>query len=93
MNFESVPVIRLEIEHLKHTIVSALGARGSELADALEDEIEKAVKNYPIEQEVERIVRAQITDGIESYFRYGNGRKTIDKTISAIFDGDSNENR
>jgi hypothetical protein len=55
MNYEAVPVIRLEIEGMKHSILQHLGVVGSELGKNLEGEIEKAL------DEAKKLYRSELT--------------------------------
>ena len=85
MNFDAIPRLRLEIEGIKHSIIAHIGAMDSELGDALSVEINKAVENYPWEQEVMSIVHDKIRAEISSYFKYGAGAKSINEAVDDGF--------
>ena len=85
MNIEAMPVLRIEIERLKHTIVSMIGARGSELGEYISAEMDKAVHNYDWEGHVRKIVHETINERIKAYFSYGDGAKAIKSAIDQGF--------
>ena len=83
MRAESIPILRLEIQNLKHTICNAIGIEGSELEKVIEESIaEQAMKIIP---EVERLVKESLEDVIRervrAYWDFGKGREVIDKAI------------
>lgn len=82
---ETMPVIRLEIQHMKHAIIQHMGLLGSELGDRIEEEVEKAVINYPWEQEVSKIFNQALNDQITSYFKWGKGGEIIKKAVCEGF--------
>ena len=80
-----MPVLRLEIDRLKERITHALVMHEDELSDAVSAAIDKAVASFPFDQEVERIVHDETRRAIESYFRMGDGRRSIDAVINQAF--------
>lgn len=96
MNIESLPVLRVEIERLKHSIVSMIGAHNSELGDYISAEMSKAINSYDWEGQVKGIVHEAINEKIKNYFSYGDGAKAIREAIEqgfnvAINKGEINE--
>ena len=85
MNFEAMPIIRLEIERLNHAVQSMLGASGSELGDAIGHQIDKAVSEYDLEGEVKRIVNKSITESIEHYMLHGAAKDAINNMVATAF--------
>ena len=83
MDSKSIPLIRLEIEHMKHSILHHMGLRNSDLGDAIEAEIDKALACYPWETAVRKIVHQQITDQVEWFFKYGEGATAIRESLEA----------
>ncbi len=77
MDYDAMPRLRIEVEHMRHSIISHIGASGSELGEALEGEITKALENYPWERQVKAIVHETLNSMIESYFKYGEGSKAV----------------
>lgn len=88
MRAEAIPVIRLEIDHMKHAIVSALGIKGSDLEEAISTEIEKAVREIAVTK-IPNMVRETllvcVQDSLTNYFKYGEGRIAIDEAIKDNF--------
>lgn len=85
MNIEAMPIMKVEIERLKHSIVSMIGARNSELGDYISAEMDKAINSYDWEGQVKTIVHDVINDRIKSYFSYGDGYHAIKSAIDAGF--------
>ena len=86
MKLESVPTLRIETERMKSSILAHLGVVGSELGEALSVEIDKAVASYPWEEQVRTIVHATLTQEIDSYFKYGEGRDKVAMAVKEGFD-------
>lgn len=88
MRSEALPIIRIQLDHMKHSIASMLGVEGSDFEKALNSEIDKQV-TILAEDEIPRIVRESLLqcakDSINAYFSYGEGRKVIDETIKKSF--------
>lgn len=90
MNHNAIPTLKLEVEGMKSAIITHLGVRGSELGDALDSEITKAVDSYPWQEAVFSIVHDAITKHIDVYFKYGKGKRAIvdavDEGFKAVID-------
>jgi len=85
MNYESMPKIRLEVEHMKYQILHYLGANGSELGDRLSSEIMRSVESYPWQSEVNKIVHEAISSHVSDYFKWGEGREMIKEVMNEAF--------
>jgi len=85
MNYEAMPLVRIQVENMKHSILNHMGVIGSEYAEALDEQIQKALNDYPWEQEVKRIVREEVTAQIQGFFKYGNGHRAISESIEEAF--------
>ena len=86
MDFESVPIIRLEIERLKHTVMSSLGTQHSDLGLAINSAIDKALQSYDFDREVSRIVHQELTKQITNYFSHEEGYRAISQSIHEMFE-------
>ncbi len=86
MDIKSIPIIRVEIDQLKHSIISHMGVYGSVLGEVIDAEIEKAIVNYDFEGEVRLIVNDAISSELKSYFAYGIGRTVIREAVTASLD-------
>lgn len=81
MNAEAIPIIRFQIENLKHQIASHLGAVGSELGEAVENAVDKAVAEYDFDGEVSRIVSQVVSEELQAFYTYGRGRLIIREAL------------
>lgn len=87
MDANFIPTIRLTIDSMRAEIVSALGIRKSELENVIEEQINRAIKEYPFESEIESTVNRVITNSIEFYFNEGNGSTIIRNAVTKVLDG------
>ena len=85
MNYDAMPQIRLEVEHMKHSILHHLGVAGSQLGECLEKEIQAAIETYPWQHRVTEIVHHAIDDYVKAYWSYGKGSKRITQAIDDAF--------
>jgi hypothetical protein len=92
-----MPMIRLEVEGMRQTVVTALTARQLEL----DEYVRNALDVVCSPDNVQRIVQAAAEDAIQKavaeevahFFRYGNGREAIKQAVSAVLDRDCTERR
>ena len=61
INSNLFPMIRLELDHMKHTIVHSMGIAGTEFECALNLEIEKQLEKL-LEDEFPKLIRETILD-------------------------------
>ena len=85
MNASAIPIIKITVENMKAQVLSHLGLIGSELGDAIESEIEKAIELYPWEAQVKEIVHSAISSSIDGYFKYGDGASIIGDVVKNSF--------
>ena len=84
----NIPVIRLELEGMKHSILTAL----HEVAVGMDADIQQAVNDFceqghlrkVIQDAVKREITAAIEKNIASYFRYGDGNKAIQEMVDKM---------
>lgn len=86
MDHNAIPIIRIEIEHMKHSIISHIGALHSDLGEALSVEIEKALANYDWQGQVTKIVHDAITKQIAWHFNHGDGKDMVESAVAEGFD-------
>jgi hypothetical protein len=80
------PIIRFEVEHLKHCIVHAF----SEYALQFDKDVKGAIERFCQPQNIQRIMDAAvektmrdvINAEIETFFKYGNGREVVKRIIN-----------
>lgn len=83
----SIPIIRLHVEGMKHSIITAL----TEYQAQMDEDVKKAVESYCTEENVSRVVREAaaaeidkaIKDEIHHFFSYGEGRKIVRAAVQA----------
>lgn len=79
---QAFPVIKIEIEEMKHAILHHFNAYQSKLSDYVREQIEIAIQCYDFESEVKKAVDGVITQALEQYFKWGDGNKLISKTLT-----------
>lgn len=81
------PIIRFEIEGMRQSIAAML----TEHALQIDADVNRAVDEYISSGNLERLITQQvdmtlnsvIKDEIESFFKYGEGRRTINQSVSS----------
>jgi hypothetical protein len=86
MNFDSMPIVRLEIDRMKASIVHHLGVNGSQYGEALAAAIDNAVKSYDWDSQVKELTHKILEEKIADYFKYGNGAQAIREAVNAGFE-------
>lgn len=84
----NTPIVRLEIENMKHTILVAL----HEYTDRMDADIQQAIDiacspeniRRTIENEVQRQVGVILREEITRFYQYGPGRETIRGLVENI---------
>ena len=82
MNIENVPLIRFELENIRHQIKSHLGTAGSELGEMIDKSIQNAISDYDFDGKVIKITHEIITEEIENFFKHDPGRDVVKATIA-----------
>ena len=90
-----MPIIRLEVERMRHTIVAAF----AEYAIRMDADIQAAVEEICTPEHVTAIVQAaakqaieaQIKLEVDAFFRYGEGRAAIKSAVNAQLSHRENE--
>lgn len=85
------PIIRLEIERMKETIMCAISQRHIQYDEYLNSAIDKYCSHNNIQQiidqQVAKVIDEQIRLNIDSFFRYGEGKKVIaDAVVKSLTD-------
>ncbi len=83
------PIIRLELEHMKHTLVRAMGVHFAEIDENVRKAIEHAVDNFDYGGEIEKIVNnemsAALKEALHQHFQVGGpGYETIQEVAVGI---------
>jgi hypothetical protein len=83
----NIPIIRLEIEHMKHAMLHAFGDYQLQFDETLR----KAVEVFCQPDNIDRIVTRQVNESLEqairdevdNFFRLGKGRAAIKAAVLA----------
>lgn len=86
-----LPKIRIEVENMKYQIIHAFSTHNDEIEKAVEEQLTKAIAEYPFESEINKVAVGVITDVIKDslldYFRYGPGRVLINDVVLQALGG------
>ena len=87
----TVPIITLEIERMKHTLMTAL----SEHTLRIDREVQAAINDYCSEENISAVIRAEVTrqidlavkEEVRDFFRYSKpGRQAVREAVLAHLD-------
>ena len=76
-----LPIIRLEMQQMKHTIITALTSHQLQINQYVDVTLQRAIDEFDYDSVVKQSVDEAITDAIKSYFKYGDGRKVIEAAV------------
>jgi hypothetical protein len=82
-----MPVVKVEIENLKHTVLTTMGLSNGELHDRIAEAIDEAVKKYPWQERIDRIAHAEIDRIVTAFFQYGQGAEAIRNVLKETLAG------
>lgn len=90
MSDQTVPILRLELAGMKHTIQTAL----LQHAEGISGQVQAAVDKFCtyenleaiIKQQVESVVTQTVKSEIDDYFRYGAGRAAVRAAVLESFE-------
>ena len=88
MNVMQLPTLKLELSHMKQTLLVALADYQGDVSKQVEAEIETAIENFNFSAVVQPIIQKAIADAVEEYFAYGKGRKQINDALEEVFSPD-----
>ena len=91
------PIIRIEMEHMKHTLIHAMAAHFTEQDERVKNAITQAIDNYDYAGEVAKLVGREITDAIVTALREylqvgGDGYKNIQELAIHRIDAEIKDN-
>lgn len=82
-----IPIIRLEVEHLKHCILHAFSDYTLKFDETLKRAVEayctSATVDKVMTEAVEREMRTAIEQEIKDFFKYGEGREAVSAAVKA----------
>ena len=79
---DEYPLIKLEIESMKHAILHHFNSYQQDLSNCVKKEIESAIKNFDFASEVRKAVHQVISGTIDQYFKWGDGSKLISSAMN-----------
>jgi len=83
---EQLPLIKLEIEGMKHQIIHHFMSYQTELSDYVKTAIEDTINNFDYVSAVKQAAGEIIEGTINNYFKYGDGRKMIEDSLQKGLD-------
>lgn len=87
MRNEIMPIIKLELQHMRHTMLQHLELPGGEFAEAMDAELKIAIENFDWDAKMSEACHKAIHQAIDSYFDYGGkGYQFVRDTLEAAFD-------
>lgn len=76
-----IPIIRIEIEGMKQSILHAIAARQLVFDDYVKQALDRELTDENIQRmvdrEVERSIAAAVHDEVERFYRWGGGRQHV----------------
>lgn len=81
----NVPIIKIEIEGMKHTIMHAMTQYIAQMDEDIQNAIERACKPEIIATIIEETARKEISQAVanevECFYKYGPGRTAIREAV------------
>lgn len=82
-----MPMIRLELEQMRATILHQFTNYNKELSEAVDKELKKVIENFDYEGTITRVANEVITKVIQDYFSWsGEGKKLIEDSVKQGLD-------
>ena len=85
------PLVKLEVQEMKHQIMHYLAQHHSNVEVEVERQIEAAIANYNFEIKVQEAVWNAINESIKHYFSRGDGMifvsNAVTETLNTLFQG------
>jgi len=85
---DELPIIKLELDRMRYSVVHAFNQRNAELEEIVNEELEKALENFSYAQEIRKVVdnvlQEAIKRAVESFFMFGGGQQVINEMIGDV---------
>lgn len=78
--------LKIELDHMKQAIVTALHDYNGELEAEMDRQIEATIRSFNFERVVAPAVQQSVRDSVDAYFKYGNGRTIIESVVKIALD-------
>jgi hypothetical protein len=86
-----MPIIKLELRDMKYNVMHAFNCHTEEIKAEIEKQMEVVINNFPFAEEIKRMTHRVISEAIqislESYFKYGEGKKAISDMMDSSLKG------
>ena len=90
----NVPIIRLELEGMKQTLAVAL----HQYTLQIDQDIQAAIASYCTTDNIARVIKEQVrrsldrivTEEVDKFFAYGDGRKVVSVAVNTMLKGVAN---
>jgi hypothetical protein len=93
-DIHSVPIIKLTVEGMKHSILNAFAQRQVETDTYVKEELEHfcSAENLRrvIAKHVDDVIEEAIRDALQNFFRYSDGKQLIKDRFSKVMEDSAN---
>lgn len=83
-----VPLVKIELENMRQTVIVALSNYQGQISQNVNEQLKDIVNNFDFSKVVNdtatKVIEEAIRDALTSYFKYGDGRRVIETTISEM---------
>ena len=88
MNATPIPIVRLEVEQMKHSILMACSEYAVQMDADIQAAVEEACKPEHISAVIRKYAHEEIDNAIKEeikqFYRYGDGRKVVKEVVGAM---------
>ena len=81
MDLTGLPMVRIEIDSMKHSILKAITDTNSSFTKDLEPAIERAIQSYDWEGKIKLEVHDAIAKAVARFYSYGSGYDAIEAAV------------
>ena len=89
MNNQDMPIIKLELTHLKHNVMAHIVSHSDEVNKFIESSLDEILTSEHLKDHIHEqtrfAVKEAVTNSINNYFKYGDGKKIIADSVMAMF--------
>ena len=81
-----LPIIKLELEGMKHSIMHHFASYNETISDAVEKQLDVAIESFDFKQAVTDATHVCIKAAIKNYFTWGAGHRLVGASVKEILD-------
>jgi hypothetical protein len=82
------PTLKFELEGIRQTLLTSLGAMNKEIEEAVDAELSTFIKQYnytaSIRSHMQPILDQTIARALTRHFEYGPGKELLDKALAEV---------